>query len=223
MPVCQIWQQTVPRRPSLGGHALPDRAKTPYTGDVLTEQLSQLRRRQGLPATALGARTGIDTSAIYAFEHGRRDPRASTAQTWARGLGARLLVVDTLGRASAAETATQIRNALVHADRNAAAQALLQFVNNLRASDILAVAALTVDEPEPFTDGWSWAIAGVVEQETAARGIPTPLWATETAGDPNAKWSPWAPELADLVDVDQVPEPLRRRGVYIEAGELVSA
>ncbi|MCT2222532.1 helix-turn-helix domain-containing protein [Microbacterium paraoxydans] len=190
---------------------------------MLTEQLSQLRRRRGLPATALGARTGIDTSAIYAFEHGRRDPRASTAQTWARGLGARLLVVDTLGRASAAETAAQIRNALVHGDRNAAAQTLLQLVNSLRASDLLAVAALTVDEPEPFEGGWSWAVAGVVEQETAARGIPTPLWATETAGDPNAKWSPWAPELADLVDVDQVPEPLRRRGVYIEAGELVSA
>lgn len=34
---------------------------------------------------------------------------------------------------------------------------------------------------------------------------------------------PMGPELADLVDVDQVPEPLRRRGVYIEAGELVSA
>ncbi|SJN43400.1 hypothetical protein FM104_12625 [Microbacterium esteraromaticum] len=190
---------------------------------MLTEQLSRLRRRRGLPATALGARTGIDTSAIYAFEHGRRDPRASTAQTWARGLGARLLVVDTHGRASAAETASLIRNALVHADRNAAVQALLQFVNNLRASDILAVAALTVDEPEPYTEGWSWAIAGIVEQETAARDIPTPPWASETVGDPDSRWSPWAPELADLVDVDQVPEPLRRRGVYIEAGELVSA
>lgn len=190
---------------------------------MLTDQLTQLRRRRGLPATAVGARTGIDTSAIYAFEHGRRDPRASTVQTWARGLGARLLVVDTHGRASAAETAALIRNALVDHDRNAAAQTLLQLVNNLRASDILAVAALTVDEPESFADGWSWAIAGIVEQETVTRGLPTPPWASETAGDPSARWSPWAPELADLVDVGQVPEPLRRRGVFIESGELASA
>lgn len=190
---------------------------------MLTDQLTQLRRRRGLPATTLGARTGIDTSAIYAFERGRRDPRASTAQTWARGLGARLLVVDTHGRSSAADTAALIRNALVHGDRNAAAQTLLQFVNNLRASDILAVAALTVDEPEAIEAGWSWAVAGIVEQETTGRGIPTPQWAAETTGDPNARWSPWAPELADLVDVDEVPEPLRRRGVLIESGELASA
>lgn len=190
---------------------------------MLTDQLTQLRRRRGLPATTLGARTGIDTSAIYAFEHGRRDPRTSTAQTWARGLGARLLVVDTHDRTSAADTAALIRTALVHGDRNAAAQTLLQLVNNLRASDVLAVAALTVDEPESSEDGWSWAIAGIVEQETLDHGIPTPQWASETLGDPNARWSPWAPELADLVDANEVPEQLRRRGVFIESGELVSA
>lgn len=190
---------------------------------MLTEQLAQLRHRRGLPATTLGARTGIDTSAIYAFEHGRRDPRTSTAQAWAHGLGARLLVVDMHGRTSAADTSTSIRNALEHGDRNAAAQALLQLVNNLRASDALAVAALTIDAPEAYDDGWSWAIAGIVEDEAFRRGISTPHWAAETAGNPNARWSPWAPELADLVDAEQVPEPLRRRGVLIEAGELASA
>jgi hypothetical protein len=58
---------------------------------------------------------------------------------------------------------------------------------------------------------------------TARRGIPTPHWVTETSGDPTARWNPWATELTDLVDVDRVPEPLRRRGVLIEAGELESA
>lgn len=190
---------------------------------MLTDQLTQLRRRRGLPATTLGARTGIDTSAIYAFERGRRDPRTSTAQSWAHGLGARLLVVDTHGRTSAADAATLIRSAVVLGDRNAATQTLLQLVNNLRASDPLAVAALTVDEPEYYEDGWSWAIAGIVEDESSRCDIPTPHWAAETVGDPDARWNPWAPELADFVNVDQVPEPLRRRGVLIEAGELVSA
>lgn len=190
---------------------------------MLTDQLTQFRRRQGLPATTLGARTGIDTSAIYAFEHGRRDPRTSTAVSWARGMGARVLVVDTHGRASAADSAALIRDELAHGDRNAATQTLLQFVNNLRASDPLAVAALTVDPPENDEDGWSWAIAGIVEDESARRGIPVPDWAAETIGDPDGAWSPWAPELVSLVDTNRVPEPLRRRGVLIEEGELASA
>lgn len=189
---------------------------------MLADQLTQLRHRQGLPATILGVRAGIDTSAIYAFERGRRDPRASTAQSWAQGLGARLLVVDTGGRASAAETSKQIRNAIDDGDLNAATQTFLQLVNNLRASDVLAVAALAVDAPKDQLGGWSWAIAGIIEEESLRRGIPTPQWATDTIGDANARWNPWAPELADLVNDDQVPEPLRRRGVFIEAGELVS-
>lgn len=190
---------------------------------VIAEQLTQLRRRRGIAATALGARTGIDTSAIYAFEHGRRDPRASTATAWANGLGARLLVVDTSGRASAAEALTLIRLELAQNDRNAAIQVLLQLANSLHASDPLAVAALTVDEPTERLDGWSWAVAGIVEDESDRRGLPIPAWVTNTAGVPDAAWSPWAAELADLVDVDQVPEPLRRRGVLIESGELASA
>lgn len=190
---------------------------------MLADQLTQLRRRRGLSAATVGARAGIDTSAIYAFEHGRRDPRTSTTQSWAHGLGARLLVVDTDGRASAADTAGLIHMALAQGDRNAATQTLLQFVNTLRSSDPLAVAALTIDAPEAHMDGWSWAIAGLVENESSRRGIPSPQWVADTAGDPNARWSPWAPELADLVDIDQVPGPLRRRGVVIQAGELASA
>ncbi|MGO4678758.1 helix-turn-helix domain-containing protein [Microbacterium sp. 2MCAF23] len=189
----------------------------------MIDQLIRLRHRRRLPATILGARTGIDTSAIYAYEHGRRDPRVSTAEAWARGLGARLIVVDTHGRASAAETAARIQDHLGDGDRNAAAQALLQFASTLQVCDVLAVAALTIDEPESKEDGWTWAIAGLVEYVTARRGIPTPHWVTETSGDPTARWTPWATELTDLVDVDRVPEPLRRRGVLIEAGELESA
>lgn len=190
---------------------------------MIQDQLTQLRRRRGLPATVLGTRTGIDTSAIYAFERGRRDPRASTMQSWALGLGVRLLVVDTQGRTSAADTASLVRAALVRGDQNAATQTLLQLVNNLRASDLLGVAALTVDEPTVYDDGWSWAIAGLVEDEAIRRGIPTPTWAAETIGNPNAGWSPWAPGLADLIEIAKVPESLRRRGVLIEAGELDSA
>lgn len=190
---------------------------------MLIDQLVQLRHHRSLPATILGARTGIDASAIYAYEHGRRDPRVSTAEAWARGLGARLIVVDTHGRASAAETAARIQEHRGDGDRNAAAQALLQLASTLQICDVLALAALTVDEPEPQGNGWTWAIAGLVEYATTSRGIPTPDWATETTGDPTARWSPWATELADLVDVDKVPEPLRRRGVLIEAGELESA
>jgi transcriptional regulator with XRE-family HTH domain len=115
---------------------------------MLIDQLVRLRHHRNLPATILGARTGIDASAIYAYEHGRRDPRVSTAEAWARGLGARLIAVDTHGRASAAETAARIQDHLRVGDRNAAAQALLQYASTLQVCDVLAAAALTVDEPE---------------------------------------------------------------------------
>lgn len=192
------------------------------SSSVLIETLVQLRLCQGLSITTLSVRTGIDATAIDVFEQGRRTPSVSTVQAWARGVGARLMVIDTHGRASAAECAALVHDALASGHREAATQTLLQLVTNLRSSDALAVAALTADEPTVADDGWSWAIAGIVEIETTTRGLLPPKWVTATTGEPTAQWNPWGHELSDTVDARRVPEPLRRRGVLIESGELSS-
>jgi hypothetical protein len=134
-------------------------------------------------ARGTGIGIGIDPSAIYAFEHGRRDPRLSTVQPLARGLRARVLVVSTQGRARTAETLALIRGALAESEFGSAMQVFLQFVITLAASDTLAFAALTTDQHDDHADGRSLAIAGV-EIDPEARGIRTPQWAIDTSGEP---------------------------------------
>ncbi|WP_231916233.1 hypothetical protein [Microbacterium karelineae] len=134
-----------------------------------------------------------------------------------------MIVVSTHGLPTAADTAELIRGYVSAGDQNAATETLLQFTHNLRVSDPLTVAALTIDEPSDAGAGWAWSIAGIVELECERVGVPIPEWVAETVGDPEARWTPWAPELNELVDVTRVPDALRRRGVLIEAGELESA
>jgi transcriptional regulator with XRE-family HTH domain len=190
---------------------------------VLTDQLKTARGDRHEAAAAVGARAGIDTSAIYAFESGRRDPRLSTVTKWARALGLRLLTVDTLNRASAAEVSEEIDGLVRAGDTRAATRALLQFQTSLSESDPLIVAALTADAPSLPDGEWGDAIAGIAEIHLNRHGIPPYTWITSRAGDPSGRWSPWpGVPMYTVVEAD-VPRELRRRGILIEQGELGSA
>lgn len=182
-------------------------------------QLAHIRRAKGMTAAALACRIGTHASNIYAIETGRRDPRSSTTGAAAHALGARVLVIDTQGRASARDIAESI---LLSENSTVRIQALVQLVANLQASDLLAKAALTIDPPPAISVEWDAAIAGTVEIELARAGLRTPAWAERATGNPVGRWDPWtAGRLAP--DAEDVPEPLRRRGIWITADELASA
>lgn len=189
------------------------------------EQLAAARKARGLTAAELGALTGLHPSNIYSIEHGRRQARAETLETLAAGLGARFLLVDTRGRASVAEIAARIRDHLHHDRPQDATAAFLQLANNLRGVSPLGCLALAQDSPTSIDAEWDAAIAGVVEWLVRGRGLPSPEWTRDAAGDPSWRWSPWGTVAAGshLLTSDEVPEPLRRRGILIESGELDAA
>lgn len=191
----------------------------------IAAQLAAARHARGLTAIELGGITGLQPSNIYSIERGRRQARIATLESLAAGLGVRFVLVDTWGRASAAEIATQIKADLDNGDSDGAARLLLQLANSLRAATPLARVALTQDPPPPVSPQWDAAIAGIAEWMLAGQGTPLPNWVVATTGDPTWHWSPWGTpgEGSYLFDSDEVPEPLQRRGILVEAGELDAA
>lgn len=136
--------------------------------------------------------------------------------------GARHTAADTLRYATAADVADDIARCLAAGDTAAATRALLQLASALQHTPSSTVAALTADGPADTGDGWSWAVAGIVELYTARANVPTPAWAQQVVGDPSARWSPWGDLGVGMVDEAAVPEPLLRRGVAIEDAELTT-
>lgn len=127
------------------------------------------------------------------------------------------------GTLTAADAAASIGSWLTAGDNGAAAQVLLQFANGMSKADAFEVQALSAEVPRDCSPGWSWAIAGIVELSAQRVGISTPTWAVATSGDPTTPWTPWSADVAAVVELTRVPEPLRRRGVLIESDELTSA
>lgn len=182
------------------------------------DQLARLRREKGVTAPDVARGIGTHASNIYAIESGRRDARLSTGEAVARALGARLLVVDTGSRVSAAEAAAKLRREANPAHQT---QVFLQLVADLRSASPLGKAALSNETPAPVSSEWDAAVAGVVEIELAGVGLPSPAWVHDVVGTPGAHWDPWT--FGRLVpDAGDVPEPLSRRGVWIAETELES-
>ncbi len=111
----------------------------------------------------------------------------STVEALVAATGARLLIVDTGRRASAADTAETLRRDLDDAHR---AQALVQLSSNLKSVGPLAKAALTTDPPLPLAPTWDAAIAGIVEHELTRSGLPSPSWVNDVQGLPDGRWDP---------------------------------
>jgi transcriptional regulator with XRE-family HTH domain len=64
------------------------------------ELLGEIRRVSGLSQAELARRTGIQSSVLSAYEHGRRQPSVSALARIARGAGLHLELAPTAGDAS---------------------------------------------------------------------------------------------------------------------------
>jgi len=101
-------------------------------------------------------------------------------------------------------------------------RSLIQLADDLAAVDPDGLAVLTEMEPLSVGGRWDDAIAGIVELRLREAGVPVPGWVTARVGDPGKPWAPDHAVVLPLPEPDSVPEPLRRRGIYIEAGEFES-
>lgn len=169
--------------------------------------------------------SGIQRSNIAAIENGRRDPTASTIQKIADAARVRFIPVNSDGRTSVAEAATALADAVDQNNIRRAYRVLVQVADDLTTPNPADRFVLALEPPAHITPEWDAALAGVAEWRLTQAHLPLPAWITTEHG--NRDWR-WTPALSSAsagipIDVENVPEPLRNRGVLIEADELTSA
>lgn len=186
----------------------------------IVQQVAALRKHRGTSARTIAERSGVHTPNIYAIEHGRRDPAASTLERIAEAAGVKLLAVDTDGIPFVFETARVLQEAVAANAPLDAYRQLIQLSDDLVAADAATAGVLAHTPPTSLLREWKAAVAGIVEWRLQSKGTPLPSWLNEGA----ALQGPWRPfEVPYEIDEAAIPEPLRRRGVWIEEGELTSA
>ena len=188
---------------------------------TITAALRRARSRSGRSLGWVAARAGIAESNLSTIEHGRREPRAATIDRLAAALDVTFVPVATGGRTTTAEAADHVVAALEAGDSATAYRAIVQVADDLVNAHPYLRALLAAEAPVAIDDGWDAFLAGVVEWRLTQAGLPTPEWIRAQVRDPAV---PWAPPSAILpARPDHVPEPLRRRGIQVEADELTSA
>lgn len=191
----------------------------------IQSSLKQARVRAGLSLSEAAKQSGIQRSNIAAIENGRRDPTASTIEKIANAARVRLIPVKSDGRTSVAEASATLAEAVRQNNARRAYRVLVQVADDLTTPDPADRFVLAIEPPTHVTPEWDAALAGVVEWRLTQAHLPLPGWVAGESG--NRDWG-WAPPLSPVgsvipTHVENVPEPLRKRGVLIEADELTSA
>lgn len=188
---------------------------------TITAALRRTRSRSGRSLGWVAARAGIAESNLSTIEHGRREPRAATIDRLAAALDVTFVPVATGGRSTTAEAADQVAAALAALDTATAYRAIVQVADDLASASPYLRVLLAAEAPVAIGEGWDAFLAGVIEWRLAQAGLPLPEWIRAQVRDPGV---PWAPPSAILpARPARVPEPLRRRGIQVEADELASA
>ena len=192
---------------------------------TIQSSLKRARVRARLSLSDAAKKSGIQRSNIAAIENGRRDPTASTIEKIANAARVRLVPVTNDGRTTVAEASTALGEAVRQNNVRRAYRVLVQVADDLTTADPAGRFVLAIEPPAHINPQWDAALAGVTEWRLSQAQLPLPRWVVDEHG--NRDWD-WTPPLSEAtasipVDLDNVPEPLRKRGVLIEADELASA
>lgn len=191
----------------------------------IQNSLKQARVRAGLSLTDAAKQSGIQRSNIAAIENGRRDPTASTIEKIANAARVRFVPVKRDGRTTVADAATSIADAVSQNNTKRAYRVLLQVANDLTTPDPADRFVLTIEPPVHVSPEWDAAIAGVAEWRLRQAHLPLPGWIPSVRGNRGWGWTPPLSPASAAIPAreENVPAPLRERGVLIEADELTSA
>lgn len=192
---------------------------------TIQSSLKHARLRAGLSLSDAAKKSGIQRSNIAAIENGRRDPTASTIEKIATAAHVRLIPVKSDGRTTIAEASAALADAVRQNNARRAYRVLAQVANDLTAPDPADRFVLAIEPPTRISPQWDAALAGVTEWRLRQAQLPLPGWVVDEHGDQNWDWTPpMSVATATIpVDLDNVPEPLLKRGVLIEADELAGA
>ena len=120
-------------------------------------------------------------------------------------------------------TAIEVRDALRQHRDESAYRLVIQLADDLAAVHGAERVAATVARPAPCGDvRYDAFLAGVVETRLDDEDLPHPVWLSETA-TLDTPWHVAQRTTGSARIADETPLPLRRRGVLIDAAELISA
>ena len=191
--------------------------------DVMTQNslINNTRRARGLTQQALSARTGIAETAVSSIENGR-DARLSTVQRLLAGSDHSLIAIPST-RASAAEIASRIRDAVKNKRPEEAARNFIQLNDNLAAEHNEGRYGLGLSEPAPTgIKHWDAALAGLVAFRLGEEGFPPPSWTTRPSRKLKKAWTFNSGTYLTPVSRASVPMEFLDRGILIDADTLRS-
>lgn len=191
---------------------------------TIQSSLKQARVRAGLSLSDAAKESGIQRSNIAAIENGRRDPTASTIEKIANAARVRLIPIKSDGRTTVAEASALLAEPVQQNNVRRAYRVLAQLANDLTAPNPADRFVLTIEPPAHISPEWDAALAGVTEWRLSQAQLPLPSWVADEHGNLDWNWTPPTSAASSLVpvDIENVPWPLRKRGVLIEANELAS-
>lgn len=191
---------------------------------TIIESLHRARRNSGKSLRTVATTSGIDASNLFRIEAGQRDATTHTTERLADAIGIRFLAVESTRQLTAAAAADVIRQDVADGQHSNAYREYIQLADDLASADAFTRVLLAAEEPDRNIGRWYDAIAALVELRLTETRAPLPRWVLENRGNPNELWVPprTASTIDLTVDVDDLAEPFRRRGVGIEAGELES-
>lgn len=179
------------------------------------------RRSAGLTQHGVAARARIAQPNVSRAESGDRDVSSGTVERLLRASGFRLAILPGVGL-DAISAADDVRSALTSSTEDHAYRIVIQLADDLEAVHGAERVAACVAPPATTGDlRFDAFIAGVVETRLDAEALPHPTWLADAAVLPSPWWVDRYTAGADWV-AEATPPALRRRGVLIDAAELVS-
>lgn len=130
--------------------------------------------------------------------------------------------MDVGNQAFASDIAETIAAYEAEGAEESAYRAFIQLNNELADSSATTQLVLSYTPPRRITPEWDAALAGLIEWRLRQKDTPIPEWVEENTGLDVGHRPPWPSIRLIDPDINLVPGPFRRRGIWIEEGELDS-
>lgn len=182
--------------------------------------LSNARRVSGLSQRELAMRARTQQPVVARTESSARDVTCETLDRLLRPTGYRLTAIPTRSWI-AADAADAIRGHLRAGNEDGAYRDVIQFNDDLaREHGALRVAIVVAPPARTGDDRYDAILAALVEFRLDEERLPLPTW---TAGHLLAEqWFVDPYSINDPATIHATPQQFKRRGIIIDAVELVS-
>lgn len=189
--------------------------------NVAATLVRSTRLSAGLTQHHVAERSRTAQPNVSRAESGSRDISSATVERLLQAAGFRLAALPGVGL-DALSAADHVRTALNDGNEERGYRFVIQLADDLEAIHGAERVAACVSRPCPTGDArFDALIAGVAETRLDAEALPHPVWLSSAPVLTSPWWVNPYSEGSELVAA-ATPPALRRRGVLVDAAELVS-